>query len=61
MKIRIRDLENFRQAADFLAKSERAITDCFDDPVFLREFRNSLRSVRHLADAIGQSEITIRG
>ncbi len=61
MKIRFADLEKFRQASAWLRKSEPAVTDCFDDAVFLRDFRNSVRCVEQLATAIGESEITIRG
>ncbi len=53
MKIKFGDLEEFRQVSAWLWKNEHRIIECFDDPVFLRNLRTTVHSVRQLAAAIG--------
>jgi len=61
MKIKLSEVEKFRKAAKFLSDSKEAVMDTFDDYTFIREYRNAVGAVFALAQALGETELSIRG
>jgi hypothetical protein len=61
MKIKLKRIEDFRRAVKLLRESHKAVSDCFDDMRFLRDYRIAIDCISEMAKNLGEAELTVRG
>ncbi|MHC4299596.1 MAG: hypothetical protein ACYS7Y_20140 [Planctomycetota bacterium] len=61
MKIKLSQVERFREAAKFLHQKQAEVVAKSDDHRFIRDHRNAVNAVYEMAQALGSAELSIRG